>query len=70
MLLSFKVRIYSTLGDLTIAECNKHPHFQDINEAISKEMNANYKTVMEKCEIKSRKVKAIEYRTVFPIQYL
>lgn len=55
----FKVRIYSALGDLTTAEYNKHPRFQDINEAISKEMNANRKQLWRNVKLKVGKLKPL-----------
>lgn len=55
----FKVGIYSALGDLTTAEFNKHPHFQDINEAISKEMNANCKQLWRYVKFKEGKLKLL-----------
>lgn len=65
----FSVRIYSALGDLTTGEYNKHPHFQDINEMIGKEMNANCKQLWKNVNLKGRKLKLMNM-TVFPIQYL
>lgn len=55
----FKVRIYSALGNLTTAEDNKHPNFQSINEAISKEMNANYKQLWGNGKLKEGKCKPL-----------
>lgn len=55
----FKAIIYSALGDLTTAVYNKHPHFQDMNEAISRD-DCKLQVAMEKCEIKRKKIKANE----------
>lgn len=53
----FKVRIYPALGNLTTAEHNKHPNFQSINEAISKQRNANCKQLWGNGKLKEGKFK-------------
>lgn len=55
----FKVRIYSASGNLTTAAYNKHPNFQSINEAISKEMNANCKQLWGNGKLKGGKFKPL-----------
>lgn len=55
----FQVRIYSAWGNLTTAVYNKHSNLQSINEAISKEMNANCKLLWGNGKLKEGKFKPL-----------